>query len=113
MSEGRAVDLFFRHSIIDVNHRQNAGLQRDSFSLQPPGIAFPIPTFVTGENILADCGQFGRVPGDTVPARICQNENVLAFLSRKNVPLKYGFPVDTVEMQVGDYQEGGKLGVQL
>ena len=30
--------------------------------------------------------------------RVYKNEDILSFLSRKNVLPKYGFPVDTVEM---------------
>ncbi len=52
---------------------------------------------------------------DRLNARIrtYKNENILGFLSRKNVLPKYGFPVDTVEMQVFDYRGGGGFGVQL
>lgn len=57
----------------------------------------------------------GKSGIDRLNARIraYRDENILSFLSRKNVLPKYGFPVDTVEMQVDDYQGGGKLGVQL
>lgn len=49
---------------------------------------------------------------DRINARIrtYKNENILGFLSRKNVLPKYGFPVDTVEMQVFDYRGGGNFG---
>jgi len=41
------------------------------------------------------------------------SENILAFLSRKNVLPKYGFPVDTVEMTVIDNKNGIGSGLQL
>lgn len=41
--------------------------------------------------------------------RVYQNENILTFMSRKNVLPKYGFPVDTVEMTI----TGGNKGLQL
>ncbi len=41
-------------------------------------------------------------------------ENVLTFLSRKNILPKYGFPVDTVELAVvGDKSSKQKLGIDL
>ncbi|MGI6343533.1 MAG: DEAD/DEAH box helicase [Bacillota bacterium] len=59
--------------------------------------------------------QMGRSGIDRLSNRIraYQHESILAFLARKNVLPKYGFPVDTVEMQAHDYREGHKLGVQL
>ena len=45
--------------------------------------------------------------------RVYQREEILAFLSRKNVMPKYGFPVDTVEMLVNGKGENSKLGLQL
>lgn len=45
--------------------------------------------------------------------RVYRNEEILAFLSRKNVLPKYGFPVDTVEMNIVDRSNKGKLGLQL
>ena len=45
--------------------------------------------------------------------RVYKNEEVLAFLSRKNVLPKYGFPVDTVEMTILDKTGKNKLGLQL
>ena len=41
---------------------------------------------------------------DTYLSRIrnYREENILTYMSRKNVMPKYGFPVDTVEMRVGD-----------
>lgn len=41
--------------------------------------------------------------------RVYQNENILTFMSRKNVLPKYGFPVDTVEMTI----TGNNTGLQL
>lgn len=45
--------------------------------------------------------------------RVYQNEDVLSFLSRKNVLPKYGFPVDTVELSVADRTGSIRLGLQL
>ena len=45
--------------------------------------------------------------------RVYQNEDILSFLSRKNVLPKYGFPVDSVEMSVSSTSETGRLGLQL
>lgn len=45
--------------------------------------------------------------------RVYQHEDILSFLSRKNVLPKYGFPVDTVEMSVMNRKESIKLGLQL
>lgn len=55
----------------------------------------------------------GRV--DTLRERIkvYRNEEILSFLSRKNVLPKYGFPVDTVEMSIIDRKNKTKLGLQL
>ncbi|OPZ92595.1 MAG: ATP-dependent RNA helicase SrmB [Firmicutes bacterium ADurb.Bin419] len=45
--------------------------------------------------------------------RVYQNEDILSFLSRKNVLPKYGFPVDTVELFVNSRNGSEKLGLQL
>lgn len=45
--------------------------------------------------------------------KVYRSENILSFLSRKNVLPKYGFPVDTVEMSIIDYSRRSKLGLQL
>ena len=45
--------------------------------------------------------------------KVYQKEDILAFLSRKNVMPKYGFPVDTVEMSVNGRGDKAKLGLQL
>ena len=42
-----------------------------------------------------------------------QSENILTFLSRKNVFPKYGFPVDTVELTLLDRSSQKKTGLQL
>ncbi len=42
-----------------------------------------------------------------------RSENILTFLSRKNILPKYGFPVDTVEMYIPTQQSGIKYGLQL
>ncbi len=41
------------------------------------------------------------------------SENILSFLSRKNVLPKYGFPVDSVEMSVFDNKKNAGFGLQL
>lgn len=45
--------------------------------------------------------------------RVYKSEDILAFLSRKNVLPKYGFPVDTVEMNIVDRSNKFRLGLQL
>jgi hypothetical protein len=45
--------------------------------------------------------------------KVYKNEEILAFLSRKNVLPKYGFPVDTVEMTILDKNSKNKFGLQL
>lgn len=61
----------------------------------------------------AYAGNGGRV--DYIQFRIntFKNENILTFLSRKNVFPKYGFPVDTVELSVWDSKKGNKLNLDL
>ncbi len=52
---------------------------------------------------------------DNITQRIeaYKREDILSFLSRKNVLPKYGFPVDTVEMTVTDTKKGKNYGLQL
>jgi hypothetical protein len=52
-----------------------------------------------------------RHPVDRLNARVrvYQNENILNFMSRKNVLPKYGFPVDTVEMTTTGSNTGLRL----
>lgn len=45
--------------------------------------------------------------------KVYRNEEILSFLSRKNVLPKYGFPVDTVEMTIIDRTNRARLGLQL
>lgn len=56
-----------------------------------------------------------RKGGDFLLQRIktYQSENILTFLSRKNVFPKYGFPVDTVELTLLDRNNHKKTGLQL
>lgn len=56
-----------------------------------------------------------RTGGDYLLQRIktYQSENILTFLSRKNVFPKYGFPVDTVELTLVDRNDQRKNGLQL
>ena len=42
-----------------------------------------------------------------------KKENILTFLSRKNILPKYGFPIDTVELKVIDKSNNDKLGIEL
>lgn len=42
-----------------------------------------------------------------------KRENILTFLSRKNVLPKYGFPVDTVELRIIDRKNQSKIGLEL
>lgn len=42
-----------------------------------------------------------------------KGEAILTFLSRKNLIPKYGFPVDTVELQTNGIQEGKQIGLNL
>lgn len=55
----------------------------------------------------------GRIDNLRERIRVYKNEEILAFLSRKNVLPKYGFPVDTVEMIIIDRTNKSKLGLQL
>lgn len=54
-----------------------------------------------------------RVDGYTERLRVYRSEDILSFMSRKNVMPKYGFPVDTVEMGIVGESVRGKLGLQL
>lgn len=42
-----------------------------------------------------------------------RKENILTFLSRKNILPKYGFPVDTVELTILDSKKTGRAGLNL
>lgn len=44
---------------------------------------------------------------------VFQRERILAYLARKNIFPKYGFPVDTVEMTILDRKSTHKTGLQL
>ena len=44
---------------------------------------------------------------------VYRHEDILSFLSRKNVLPKYGFPVDTVELRAYSSMNRGKLGLEL
>ena len=44
---------------------------------------------------------------------VFQRERILAYLARKNIFPKYGFPVDTVEMTILDHRNMRKTGLQL
>lgn len=65
------------------------------------------------ENAIKNAGEFDRT--DLIKERIrrFKKENILEFLSRKNVMPKYGFPVDTVEMTIMDKTGKSNLGLQL
>lgn len=53
------------------------------------------------------------VDGITQRIKAYSSEDILSFMSRKNVLPKYGFPVDTVEMTVVDNKRGRSYGLQL
>ena len=54
-------------------------------------------------------------PVDNITQRInaYRSENIISFLSRKNILPQYGFPVDTVEMTVSAGKNRRRLGLQL
>lgn len=54
-----------------------------------------------------------KIDGLRERVRVYKNEDILSFLSRKNVLPKYGFPVDTVEMIIIDKSSKSKLGLEL
>lgn len=45
--------------------------------------------------------------------RTYRNENILSFMSRKNVMPQYGFPVDTVSLSITGKQNNQQYGVEL
>lgn len=53
------------------------------------------------------------VDGITQRIKAYSGEDILSFMSRKNILPKYGFPVDTVEMSVTDTKHGKRYGLQL
>ena len=53
------------------------------------------------------------VDGITQRIKAYSGEDILSFMSRKNILPKYGFPVDTVEMTVVDNKRGKGYGLQL
>jgi hypothetical protein len=55
----------------------------------------------------------GLVDSLTQRIKVYQREDILSFLSRKNVMPKYGFPVDTVELSIHGKADNDKLGLQL
>lgn len=56
----------------------------------------------------------GKNPGGLIQRiKVYEREDILSFLSRKNVLPKYGFPVDTVEMSVSEKSQGSSRGLQL
>ena len=65
------------------------------------------------ENAIKNAGEFDRTDSIKERIRRFKKENILEFLSRKNVMPKYGFPVDTVEMTIMDKTGKSKLGLQL
>lgn len=64
------------------------------------------------KNELIAKGAFG-VDGLLQRIKTFRSENILTFLSRKNVFPKYGFPVDTVELSLMDRNSRKKTGLQL
>ncbi|WP_028309572.1 helicase-related protein [Desulfitibacter alkalitolerans] len=61
----------------------------------------------------AMAAEHGRIDNLRQRLKVYRNEDVLSFLSRKNVLPKYGFPVDTVEMTIVDRTNKTRLGLQL
>ena len=53
------------------------------------------------------------VDGITQRIMAYKREDILSFLSKKNILPKYGFPVDTVEMTIIDNKNGKDYGLQL
>lgn len=69
-------------------------------------------------NILKEAIDRAIATGDRIDnlrerIKVYRNEEILSFLSKKNVLPKYGFPVDTVEMTIIDKTNKTKLGLQL
>ncbi|MDF2800399.1 MAG: helicase [Anaerocolumna sp.] len=69
-------------------------------------------------NILQEAIDRAIATGDRIDnlrerIKVYKNEEILSFLSRKNVLPKYGFPIDTVEMTIVDKSNKTKLGLQL
>ncbi len=69
-------------------------------------------------NILQESIERAMTTGDKTDnlrerVKVYRKEEILSFLSRKNVLPKYGFPVDTVEMTIIDRSNKTKLGLQL
>lgn len=58
-------------------------------------------------------GEGKAVGGIQQRIKTYKSENILTFLSRKNVIPKYGFPVDTVEMSIEASKGKGLYGLQL
>lgn len=54
-------------------------------------------------------------PTDSITQRIkaYSSENIISFMSKKNILPKYGFPVDTVEMTVTNNKQRKNYGLQL
>lgn len=57
--------------------------------------------------------ELGRVDALTQRIKVYQKETMLAYLARKNIFPKYGFPVDTVEMTIIDRKGTLKAGLEL
>jgi hypothetical protein len=69
-------------------------------------------------NILSEAVDQAIASGNSIDKlreriKVYRNEEILSFLSKKNVLPKYGFPVDTVEMSIIDRTNKTKLGLQL
>lgn len=65
------------------------------------------------EEAINTADRYARTDSLKERVRRFKKENILEFLSRKNVMPKYGFPVDTVEMSILDRSGKQKLGLQL
>ena len=65
------------------------------------------------EEAINTADRYARTDSLKERVRRFKTENILEFLSRKNVMPKYGFPVDTVEMSIMDRSGKQRLGLQL
>lgn len=77
-----------------------------------------VKTFQFEVSLLTEAKQERFELGKTVDGIIQRinsynSENILSFLSKKNVLPKYGFPVDTVEMTIFDNKRKSAFGLQL
>lgn len=68
---------------------------------------------LTAEASKAFAEKRGGVDNLNQRIRVYQREAILAYLARKNIFPKYGFPVDTVEMTIIERNTSNRVGLQL